>query len=334
MKPSFLAASTVAAITATFVIVPVPARAQEMSLKEYQSLLGRYQKISDRSKPVPQETAEVAKQLLAVETVTLPNGKTVSVDLKQDADVLLKTKPTPKTDKPKNNKAKDAKAASKTTGAFNEVAEARADALAALVVWDGEAPDASQAQTQAAAILAQPEFQIAPEKESTTPGWMRRIGEWFGRQFRAFGRWISYWWRRLFPAPKAVSPGGFAGFAEFVRFLLYFVVAVGTLIGVYFLAVYVSGKKRGTVKKGRGGTTGLDLDLDEFPDPLGYAREVAARGDYREAVRLVYIASLRRLAGSGLVVLQGKPHELGVSTRLALPKSRRLRPFTSQHKAF
>ena len=211
------------------------------------------------------------------------DGKTVSVDLGPDADAL--------TDAPVKGKKPF------------ETARARAEALMVLNVPYGVAPDASQAAPQAAVILARDEFKIEPEKPDTTPGWMQSVSDWFAKQWREFWKWVGDWLQKMFP-PVSAAPGTLAGLAQFMQFLLYFVVAVGTLVGLYYLALYLSGKKNKNKPKGRGGATGLDLDLDEFPDPLGYAREVAERGDYREAVRLVYIASLRRLAGSGLVVLQ------------------------------
>ena len=300
-SPTFSVAVSVSAAALLLLALAPSARAQEMPLKDYQDLLSRYQDVAESTKPLPQKSADVARELRAVKSVALPDGKTVAVDLSQDADVL--TNPPAKDKTKKTNTKADAQTDKNADKPFNEPAAARAGVLAALVVWDKKFPDAAEAEKQAAEILARPEFQIEPEKPETQPTWIQSIGEWFKRQFRAFGRWIAYWWNRLFPH-RNVAPGGLVGLAEFVRFLLYFAVGVGTLVGLYFLAMYLSGKRTGNKKTRGTGATGLDLDLNEFPDPLGYAREVAARGDYREAVRLVYIASLRRLAGSGLVVLQ------------------------------
>lgn len=263
-------------------LLALPARAQEtVSLDEYQKLVRQYQKISTAAKPDKARAAELAQKLRQLKTVSVDGGKTIAVDLSPDADALT-VNPT-------------------KGGKLFETAARRSATLHSLVIPEGvTATDPAKAPAQAAAILARAEFRSLPQK-NTASDRRNSFDEWLARQKRAF----ASWWDSLFPAPK-INPGGMVAFAYFVRFLLYFVAAVGVIIGLYYLAMYLTGKPWGGKKrtKTKGGGTGLDLDDDAFPDPLGHARDLAARGDYREAVRLVYIASLRRLAGSGLLTLQ------------------------------
>ena len=77
------------------------------------------------------------------------------------------------------------------------------------------------------------------------------------------------------------------------------------IVGLYYGFTYVK-FGRGPKKTKKSGALGTGLDLDDLgiADPLAHARALAEQSDFREAVRYVYIASLRKLAGSGLVTLQ------------------------------
>ncbi len=282
-----------AAVGGALFVAP-PAHAQQtVSLAEYERLLNDYKRIANKNKPSDAETVTLAQKLRAIKSVTRANGKKVTVDLSLDADTLAE-RPAPTLKKPSEPKTTQ-------TPAQNRAA------LLTSVVTTATAPEKNgDAKAQAAAILARREFRVQPEDASEkTPAWMQTLRNWFQKQLRAFNRWLRELWERWFPRRSGVNPGAFAGVAYFVRFLLFFAALVAVIVGLYYVFTYVKfGKLGKKEKKGGGLGTGLDLDDLGIADPLAHARALADRSDFREAVRYVYIASLRKLAGSGLVTLQ------------------------------
>ncbi|MDX1934591.1 MAG: DUF4129 domain-containing protein [Capsulimonadales bacterium] len=145
-------------------------------------------------------------------------------------------------------------------------------------------------------ILRGQEFQgaTAPEKPK---GWWE---EWLEKIRKA----IMDFFRSLTPR----TPGGRSGpwvewFARLVQWLLILVAMAGVLAGLIFVVRW-AGDYRGRWRRRTGIISIPDLLASDSEDPLADSERLAAQGDYRGALRMAYIACLRRLAKSGALVLE------------------------------
>jgi hypothetical protein len=186
--------------------------------------------------------------------------------------------------------------------------------LAPATVEAQQKADARAAAARAKDILARPEFAVAPPKaekpeaeESVPPeppGWWRRFIDWLGE-----------WLKKLFkreeaPPPRDFSPPVVSG-GTVANVLVVVLVAVALLVlGVVLLRA---------LNKGRGDKDGEGLEVSTVDaaalagdpahalsrPPEGWAHladELAARGEYREAVRHLYLALLSRLHRDGAIL--------------------------------
>jgi hypothetical protein len=164
---------------------------------------------------------------------------------------------------------------------------------------------------QAEKILSGKEF--APLRQpvipspSVVPGWWVRFSKWAKATAERFAEWLNDLLRDR-ESPSTPNVNSVRALVRFLQFLLYFVLGVAAVVALYLLGRAAAG--RGWLaalrKRRRRGDSDLDLDLsgDGIADPLGSARALAAQGAYREAIRMAYIASLRRLQENGLLVLE------------------------------
>lgn len=171
--------------------------------------------------------------------------------------------------------------------------------------------DARAAQAHARDILARPEFQVpepeAPKEEKPTedvepPGAWRRFIEWLAE-------WLEKLFRRDETAPaRQTTFSGASG--QGVVHVLVVVLIAGVLV---VLALVLLRALRGE-KKAEGtqlevstqdATTLADESMNALSrPPEGWAHladELAARGEYREAVRGLYLALLSRLHREGVI---------------------------------
>ena len=171
--------------------------------------------------------------------------------------------------------------------------------------------DARAATDRARSILARPEFQDRPEKVPEDPK-QEAVPEekgWWRQFIDKLGKWLEELFRRDRPEPPRdtavpVSGGALAN--------VLVVALVALTLGV--LGVVLVG-----VLKRRSGTTGPALEVSTVdaaalagsPDhalsrpPEGWAHladALAARGEYREAVRNLYLALLSRLHRDGAIL--------------------------------
>jgi hypothetical protein len=164
-------------------------------------------------------------------------------------------------------------------------------------------PDPRQ---QVRAILQTDEFRRAMSDVAPRESWLER--QW-NRMWAA----IERWWRGLFGNRRWSGPNLRLNWLRDTVLFLWNI--RWWLLGAFLAVVlWLLLRKRGDELAGlfrrrrrqrSGGAHGGDLALDDdTPDPLGAARERAAAGDYRGAVRLAYIASLRKLQNAGLLVLE------------------------------
>jgi hypothetical protein len=170
--------------------------------------------------------------------------------------------------------------------------------------------DSQAAAARARDILSRPEFADAPPQEKTAqeqqdkepPGWWKR-----------FTDWLSKWLEELFKRdrdPARTSPNLAPSTGASAANVL-----VVILIGVA-LAVLVAVLVRAFVKRDQDGpplevstyeSTALAQDpmsaLSRPPEGWAHlADELAARGEYREAVRSLYLALLSRLHREGAIL--------------------------------
>jgi hypothetical protein len=170
--------------------------------------------------------------------------------------------------------------------------------------------DSQAAAARAKDILSRPEFAVAPPREAKTPEEDAvKDKSWWQR----FMDWLSHWLEELFKRDRDpiqttpnISPSSGASAANAL---------VVIVIGVV-LAVLVAVLVRAFAKNEQDGVQ-LEVSMTESTalsqDPMsalsrppeGWAHladELAARGEYREAVRSLYLALLSRLHREGAIL--------------------------------
>jgi hypothetical protein len=269
----------VAALALLLLLSPAAAWADDVPLAEYRALIQDYRTAAqDR---LNQYSASSLKQRFErVDAVIMPDGARVPVDNRRDIALLTEA---------------IAKRPSQTD---YETTIARARALEKALSVSPPTAERSDPKQQAAAILEAPEFK---ERRET----IRRAEDysWLERLIRNIARWLDRLLRRSQPNTPQVSDP-LPGLVEVVRITLYVLAGAGALFAVYLLARYLAGRPELFKKTKRTGIGKDALAEDTLPDPLGASRRLAAQGDYRSALRLAYIASLRRLSAAGLLILQ------------------------------
>ncbi|MCP3141388.1 DUF4129 domain-containing protein [Pyxidicoccus xibeiensis] len=172
--------------------------------------------------------------------------------------------------------------------------------------------DARAAASRAKDILARPEFAVAPPVEKAPdepapppepPGWWRRFIDWLGEFLKKLFE------RDPAPPPRADTPLVSGLDAANVLVIALVVLALGVLGGL--LLRFMSRDRKG---QGEAGLEVSTLDAAALAGdpahalsrpPEGWAHladELAARGEYREAVRSLYLALLSRLHRDGAIL--------------------------------
>ncbi|MBC8104927.1 MAG: DUF4129 domain-containing protein [Cytophagales bacterium] len=257
------------------------------TLAEYRDLVAQCQRLLEE--PDAEESGKDAlrARLARVRRVTYPGGASVPVDTRP---LLATLDNSPNADS----------------------AGRQLSALRALLLSSEAIPPSGDARDQARRLLAEKEFDAlrrsAKSAKSSVPSWWTAFTRWLRRTAERFSEWL----RKMTRGPRGTrSPntGVVEGFVKFLQFLLYFLLGVAALVALYLLARtanargWLSGLRR---KRRRTDPSDLALDLtgEGIDDPLGAARALAARSAYREAIRMAYIASLRRLRDDGFLVLE------------------------------
>ncbi len=170
---------------------------------------------------------------------------------------------------------------------------------------------AQSARDDAREILSRPEFQaieqqpvVEPEKEETPPnGFWDAFWKWVEKQLKAFFDWLN---SRDTPAPvRTPTFGGEMAGANVVMGLI-IVAVLGLLIFLLMQfrrrpeALDVQGEEQGLAE------TKLSSDpmsaLSKRPETwAGLADELAERGEFREAIRHLYLALLSHLHRGGVI---------------------------------
>jgi hypothetical protein len=171
--------------------------------------------------------------------------------------------------------------------------------------------DARAAQASARDILSRPEFQVpepAAEKPDPTAEEKVDLGPW-----ERFLKWLAEWLSELFKNSNQEMgrrPNAGAGGQTVVNVLVVVLIA-GVLVVLVLVLLRALGKD---AKDGEG--AGLEVSTQDAASmaadptnalsrpPEGWAHladELAARGEYREAVRSLYLALLSRLHREGVI---------------------------------
>lgn len=157
-------------------------------------------------------------------------------------------------------------------------------------------PGGTDPAKQARDIVARREFADAAQGRSQKSELERWLEDFFKKLSKLF---------RLSP-PGGPNPNAIFGFAETMRLFLYFIVGVGILVLLYYLlrvAKDAGWFKRGPKKKKASATDDPLLD-EAIEDPLSAAQLAEQSGDWRQAVRLHYIAALRMLNERGWLAME------------------------------
>jgi len=248
--------------------------AQTMSLTAYRDLVREYRTGAQQGMTRAQATA-LRERFQAILAVSRRDGRLVTVDNSREIATLDRMGAHP----------------GRPAGAADA---ARVALLGDLMAPGRPLPPRGDPGDLARQILAAREF-----KDAAAPVPPRT---WWDDLMESIQKKIQDFLNRLFGGNRGPSGKAVPGLAPFVVYTLYFLAAVGALIGLYYLARWLMEHR--SVRRRTGALAGLDLDEFALPDPLGSSRDLAERGDYRGALRLAYIASLRRLAQAGLLVLQ------------------------------
>lgn len=247
-----------------------PVRGEALSSGDYRQMITACRRAAEQGFS-RRDSARLSKRLAAVRTVIFPDGQRVTVDNRDLARVLLQA-------------ARGSKTARAEAGARFRTLDA--------LLKPRPSGKAGDPRAQAAGILAREEFRRAA-RSTKPPAWWTRTWERITRAFRDF-------WDRLFGnrLPWGAESGALG---RVLRFLLYGLAAVAAAIALRALIVTL---RRRLAVTGNSAPTSDISGSDQPQNPLDAARERAAAGDYRAAVRLTYLACLRRLHGAGLLLLE------------------------------
>ncbi|MFY1831114.1 DUF4129 domain-containing protein [Myxococcus fulvus] len=175
------------------------------------------------------------------------------------------------------------------------------------------AVDARQASARARDILARPEFVVAPpvEKAAEEPPEPTQPPDWW----RRFTTWLGEFLKKLFkreeaPPTRNFTPPVVSGGAVANTLV---VVIAGLTVAVLVYVLWSALKKNVRRKAGEGlevstldaSTLAGDAGHALSRPPEGWAQladELAAKGEYREAVRSLYLALLSRLHRDGAIL--------------------------------
>lgn len=167
---------------------------------------------------------------------------------------------------------------------------------------------AEAARTDAKKILERPEFNSStktraePEKVVEENKELNPIARWFEKLLKRFFDWLNK--RAPNEPPSRVAVGGEMAGANVVMV----VVVLAPVAFLVFLALQLRRKPptNGEVGTGGSGEQALSSDpmsaLSKRPETwAGLADELAARGNYREAIRHLYLALLSHLHRAGFI---------------------------------
>ena len=261
-----------------------PPRTTPTPLSKYRAIIAEGRRVAEQRGLSPAQARAWRERIARVRQVAAPDGARTVVENKPLLDAL--------------RRVEQAKTAADRKKAVSQ-AVARLATLDDLLRdgGDGVSDANDDLRGSVLAILQTEEFKRG-FRETPPPTWLEK-------QWKRLMEAIARFFNRLFgrgPNLGKVDGSWVAVLYNLFKWILYFVAGVLALLALF---LYVRDKRLPHLRRRRAGSgTGLDIDENEVPDPLGAAHASASAGDYRGAIRLVYIASLRRLQGAGLIVLE------------------------------
>lgn len=152
--------------------------------------------------------------------------------------------------------------------------------------------EAAAAKRNAAAVLARSVFRQKPEQKRETPAFIKKIGEQFNRV-------LDKLIRRLFPKPQQAKHRRFG--LQLTRGIMFALV----VFGLAMLLVFVLSRLRRWFGDEPAAGRGENGAADAPATPARHvsdAEALCARGEYRGAIRALFLAFLRALEQKGHVI--------------------------------
>jgi hypothetical protein len=170
--------------------------------------------------------------------------------------------------------------------------------------------DATASRDAAKAILARPEFQVAPERPKADPNAPEESQSWLGKLWDDFWKSIWEWLRKNENEPREPVAAPTAG-APMVGANAVILVAIAVVIAVLVFVLF-RGWKRKRPEDAAVDESGAVSEMALSDDPMsalsrppegwaGLADQLAAKGQFREAIRHLYLALLSRLHRDGAI---------------------------------
>ncbi len=181
-----------------------------------------------------------------------------------------------------------------------------------------KARSGESAQKLAQAILGRPEFRpdpVEPRKQEDEPeqkppeplGWWEKLEKWWDGLWKKIGDWLKELFRPK-RKPEFDVPAGGIGLGGLGNVVFIALIAAVLVLLVYLLVKARAGRSSATDDGGAGASPGSPLEENPMSalarPPEGWASsadELAAKGEYREAVRHLYLALLSKLHRVGAI---------------------------------
>jgi Domain of unknown function (DUF4129) len=167
-------------------------------------------------------------------------------------------------------------------------------------------PGNDDPQALARALLARPEFQQAPEPEVEAKAEESAISGWWDALMRALWDWLKHLSeRQRDPAPDL----GNGGSTEMIGANVVMVVAI-VVVAVVLVMLLLRSRPKPDASDDEAGQAVTESALSDDPASAlsrpaeswaGLADELAAKGEFREAIRHLYLALLARLHRDGVI---------------------------------
>ena len=155
----------------------------------------------------------------------------------------------------------------------------------------GNAPSILDPKKQAEEILENPLYRVRETRQRET---------WVGESMETFFRRIQEWFENLFKRPEREAQGPNLSLPSGLTNLVWLIIVVTVVAFVIWAIMKIALPQRQNKRTSAGGLL-EDGEPDRTADEwLGQADELAAKGEYRRAVRALYLALLMKADDHGI----------------------------------